>query len=57
MNDEVVVEEVDEEKTTEEKSTDLVVRSFGAIVEHKSYGGKSLVENLHNADLLSLIHI
>ena len=51
MNEEVIVEEVDEEKSTEEKSTDLVVRSFGAIVEHKSYGGKSLVENLHNADL------
>ena len=40
-----------EEKSIEEKSTELVVRSFGAIVEHKSYGGKSLVENLHNADL------
>ena len=51
MNEEVEVEEVDEEKSTEQKSTELVVRSFGAIVEHKSYGGKSLVENLHNADL------
>ena len=44
-------EEVVNEKSAEEKSTELVVRSFGAIVEHKSYGGKSLVENLHNADL------
>ena len=38
-------EEVVNEKSAEEKSTELVVRSFGAIVEHKSYGGKSLVEN------------
>ena len=44
-------EDVELEKSTEEKSTDLVIRSFGALVEHKSYGGKSLVENLHNADL------
>ena len=51
MNEEVEVEEVDETKSTEQKSTELVVRSFGAIVEHKSYGGKSLVENLRNADL------
>ena len=51
MSEEVEVEEVDEEKSTEQKSTELVVRSFGAIVEHKSYGGKSLVENLRNADL------
>jgi len=49
MNEETKVEVV--EQTTEQKSTDLVVRSFGAIVEHKSYGGKTLVENLHNADL------
>ena len=48
MNEEAKVEV---EQTTEEKSTELVVRSFGAIVEHKSYGGKTLVENLHNADL------
>ena len=46
MSEEEVVEQ-----STEQKSTDLVVRSFGAIVEHKSYGGKTLVENLHNADL------
>ena len=51
MSEEVIVEEVDEEESTEQKSTELVVRSFGAIVEHKSYGGKSLVENLRNADL------
>ena len=42
---------MNEEKSVEEKSTELVVRSFGSLVEHKSYGGKSLVENLKNADL------
>ena len=51
MNEEVEVEVEEVEQSTEQKSTELVVRSFGAIVEHKSYGGKSLVENLHNADL------
>ena len=41
-----------EEKSVEEKSTELVVRSFGSLIEHKSYGGKSLVENLKSADLV-----
>tara|TARA_Y100000590_G_scaffold47747_2_gene50576 strand:- start:6765 stop:6872 length:108 start_codon:yes stop_codon:yes gene_type:complete len=33
-------EEVVNEKSAEEKSTELVVRSFGAIVEHKSSNNK-----------------
>ena len=32
-------------------STDLIKRSFGALVDHKSYGGKSLVENIQNAQV------
>ena len=32
-------------------STDLIKKSFGGLVDHKSFGGKTLVENLQNAQV------